>query len=236
MAHPGGAVPWSTSLLIPREDRQTHKVALVSLDDNVVGLEFEWLTDLLPRYGVKFEHIDGRSKAAIQRAYEDGSFDVLWFSGHGDFSGRQVENAKMPIHEGGAIGLRDMCSWVIPDGLRRLLVLNVCYGGASPFVGGMGEFGFGARLTSPCQAVVSHLWNVDWMVAAVFGALLSGGLVESSNYHKSFAQTLGFLHAGRETMVYALAEYGLWDAGERCERLAADLESLAHWGSPVFFV
>lgn len=227
--------PWSTSLRVPLADRKIRKVALIATDHTAGDMEFPWLKQLFLTRNVEIIAPVEVSVKSIREIYEDPSFDVIWFAGHGEFFGRQMAETHIPIDSGIALTLDDMYSWSIPQNLRRLLVLNLCYGGMAPLVEGLGELGFGTRLAGPSQAVVSHLWNVDWLVAPIFGAILADSLLMSGNFHEGFVHALTHLLKGKEDVLWTLADCDLWDAAERCDRLTADLASLAHWGSPVFF-
>ncbi|WP_437313157.1 hypothetical protein [Sorangium sp. So ce385] len=234
----GQSIPaWSTSLRRPRPDRRVRRVAVVATDATTEGMEIPWLETLLKDAGVEVvcHGASEVSPSSLQAVYEDGAFDVLWLTGHGEFSSLRPASSRLPLESGGEISFTSLTQWRVPEEDRRLLVINVCHGGMAPFLEGTGELGGGPRLAGPHQGVISHLWNTNWLLTPIWGALLLGEILRGGSFDAGFERALRALRSGKEGLGAALQQLGLQDAADRAARLGLDLQNLAHWGSPAFF-
>ena len=107
---------------------------------------------------------------AFRRFYEDASLDVAWVIGHGEQSAYDAAATGLVLDDRTLLPMGAISAMRIPNGGRRLLVLNICSSGATQIRGGLARVGFGHGLASPVQEVVAHLWPIDEDAALAFGS------------------------------------------------------------------
>jgi hypothetical protein len=131
--------------------------------------------------------------------------------------------------------LADLTRLPIPDGDRRLLVLNACETAAGAVFGGLGQFGLGGALTDERQAAIAHLWPVDDLAACAFGLLFAQELVDNETFFEAFCSALGRRIAMGAQLADGVAAYdGTETLAERIRARGDDYGNFLRWASPCF--
>lgn len=233
----GRAAPLSASLSQPQPDRAVRRIVVWP---SVTGADWEADAIRVAFDGTDaiVEVLDGTMTAErFIEAYEAATTDVLWIASHGERAPYRPHESRLVLGEGVELSLRDLLGLRVPDAGRRLLVLNSCDSGETATYGGLGEFGLGAAIAGPNQAVVAHLWPVGIREAASFGALVAVALAEGHSFYAAYEVAARVLGDGRER-VLELLDRDLTGAAELRDRLRSangpPEDNLLDWGSPVF--
>lgn len=171
---------------------------------------------------------------AFKAFYEDPTADVLWVIGHGEQSPFRPEDTGLVVANEALLNIPTLSTFEEPRHGRRLLVLNICSSGATQNKGGLARVGFAHGLVSPHQAVVGHLWPIDYYAALAFGCLFTANLV-----HLSPAEALAAtqdLMKDHDQLLDALSAISpSLEALDwlRSERAAEQLGNVLSWGSAV---
>lgn len=240
----GRTFPVAVSLQQPADDRKIRRVQIWAPNQTFSEcFEVDAITCIFESSGVEVRvcaNAEARSKEQFIQAYKDTSFDVFWVISHGDFNHWSPHSATIVLstEDQSGIGIGDLSSLSIDsssDG-RRLLVLNVCDGAASAMVGGLNKLGFAQALACRNQAVISHLWPVEPVYAAVFGACLALGLTKSDCLFTGYERTLSLLQGDSRELVNELQGAGLHKLVEHLNTRDYRFNSSIHtWGSAIFF-
>ena len=118
---------------------------------------------------------------------------------------------------------------------RRLLTLNIFYGATASSLSGIKRLCFSQALACDAQAVISHIWPVQSIHAAIFGACLAIGLSQETGHFEGYERTLSILFGG-ETLLRKLEEigHGGVQLAERARSQGYNPNSVFSWGSPLF--
>jgi hypothetical protein len=168
----------SVAAAAPARPRQ---VISVWSDDAVqlVDAEVQLLRSLGQRGGWEVRVFEGdRTAEAFARYYEDPEPDMLWVISHGEMDAHDLSQSGIVLADRTLMPIRDVARLAVPEVGRRLLVLNICSGGAAQNRGGMGHLGLAQSLARAHQQVIAHQWPVDSYPALVFAA---GFLLASIN-------------------------------------------------------
>jgi hypothetical protein len=122
---------------------------------------------------------------------------------------------------------------VRPRDTRRLLVLNVCDGGASPLAEGALAQGVATRVASRQQSVVSHLWPINPIAASAFGGVFAGELARANDAVGAFTCALAAMHGGQGPLADALTGLRIEELAARVVHNDVGWESPFIWGAPV---
>lgn len=178
-----------------------------------------------------FERTTDDIKADFKTFYEDPSSDVLWVIGHGKFEAHSAEGSGLQFDLDTVLSWDELGQMTVPEGDRRLLVLNVCSGAEVKVTGGVARIGIGPELAGTYQTVVGHQWAVDGGVALAFGALAASELAQGQTPLEAFRTAIGALRHP-ETVIEGIRK-GLGDVGA-IDRLQPDtMTGLLNWGCPI---
>jgi CHAT domain len=160
----------------------------------------------------------------------------MWVSCHGEHGAFEPERSMLTLSGQHVLTLEQMLELRTPraEG-RRLLVLNACDSGTAAQFGGIWEFGIGAVLAGPTQAVVGHQWSIGFVEAAGFGAVLAAALATGATYLEAVDAAAVALERGIGGIFDRLASEPI--DGELLARLEIARErsgDLLDWGSPTF--
>src|SRR5262249_21741668 len=137
------------------------------------------------------------SKDRFLEEYKRDDLDLLWGVAHGEFDHYKPHRASLRISSTESCGLTEMQRPRSTQGRRRLLVFNICDGGATASLNAPGELGLAALLAGASQAIVSHFCPIEPRTALLFGALLAARLASGGGYFASFEATLRIMLQGR---------------------------------------
>jgi hypothetical protein len=195
----GLTLPLTTSLVRPRSDRARCRIGLMSNPETWTSeLECEVVTHVLTDVEVRplLPTAD-----AFEQAYADETLDLLWVASHAELRHGDPRGSFLAFGDSERLTIDALDALPAPRGDRRLLVLNVCDGGASATLGGPAGFGVGPVLAGPSQAVVSHLWPMPPPVAATFGCFLAVALRGDASPLDAFAAVLRAMGRPRSAIV-----------------------------------
>ena len=176
----GWLAPLEASVAVVRPSR-SRRLMRVWRDDGVqlVDAEIEILRSLGSLGGWDVDVCDEeRTAANFRRFYEDAEPDLVWVIGHGEMDAHHIGQTGLVLGDGLILPVREMAAYALPEGDRRLLVLNICSGGAAQNRGGLGHLGLAQSLAGPHQSVVAHQWPVDYYPALAFAAAFMLGLID----------------------------------------------------------
>ena len=232
----GVSWPLAASLRSPLPDRAIRSVAIWATDAAMVDQEVDAVASLFGAAEIAVEVIRTEQTAGRFRdLYARDDVDVIWLTCHGEQALYQPERSRLSLGDA-ELTLEELSQLPAPTGPgRRLLVLNACDSATAAYLGGPADFGIGALLASPSQAVVGHLWPVGFMEAGGFGAVMAKALAGGASYLDSFGSALAALRGGPQGMLDALA--GTAVAGDLPKRLERALNrefDVLSWGSPTF--
>ena len=238
----GQSAPIAASFRRPHADRAVRRVALWSGADSLTEeIERSTVAAMFRASGAEVAVVVSH-EASIEQfldLYQSHNFDVVWLMSHGVFDHYAPKSATIMVDSNEAqIGISDLLARAPTSSERRLLVLNVCDGGRFEEVGVLPRVGLATAVASPAQATISHLWPIQPLAAAAFGALLAQHLARSLSYYDAFAQTHLTLHAGAGRIVQTLRASGVAEADsliQRIENATLKFENLAYSGSGAFY-
>ncbi len=231
-----GMSPWSVSLRKPRPDARPQNVTILATNPMMDSLEVDHVRRIFEAGGATLQHVSPEAcgRNALYRAWMNEACDVLWLSGHGNFDAFSPHQAHLMVGEE-PVYFSEIRGWGTPSRtLRRIVVLNTCYGGTSATMEGLGAVGLATAVAGPHQAVVSQLWNSHWLSSACFGVLLAGGLCKQG-FFNAFAESCAAMHSGAATVEHQLREIGADALADRVQRNdSVNWSDIAIWGSPCF--
>lgn len=106
----------------------------------------------------------------------------MWITGHGNHDPNDVLKSGLVLDNFDVFNLEDFSCLPAPD-RARVIVANICSGGAARMIGGIGSTGMASAITTDVQATVTHNWPIDTYAALAFGVvyfscLSDRGLIE----------------------------------------------------------
>lgn len=231
-----GPIEASVAAAAPARAR---RILSVWADDAVqlVDAELELLESLGRRGGWDVRRFEGdRSAEAFRRFYEDPEPDLLWVIGHGEMDAHNLSQSGIVLAGKALLPVREVGQLAIPELGRRLLVLNLCSGGAAQFRGGLGHLGLAHSLARPHQQVIAHQWPVDSYPALAFAAAFLLASIE-------YAPDEALRHAARSMRDIDGLRAGLAALDPELSAIArldvpgarANPDSVLNWGNPALF-
>ncbi len=231
----GWTLPLSMSLRKPKPDRPIRQALLYVGGSLFSPLEMEALEASLSSTNVRVTVRDAHemTSARFLADYHSAEFDLIWVGTHGVYDALEPDRAYLHLSELERVTLKDLRPPV--TGLRRLLVLNACDGGATALMGGVGEIGLAATASAAAQAVISHHWPIKSpTVAPVFAAVLAGHLGVEQTYFEAYQATVSTFEGGQ-----AALQTQLENISERLVHVVQDhpqdFDALTGWASAAFF-
>jgi hypothetical protein len=235
--------PIVTSFQEPRADRPLKKLLLWSCGTILGGHEIRSVGAFFSAHNIDCTVIDDTeiSSAEFLGFYRDSLFDAIWVNAHGEYDSHEPHQAYIKLSEDGrqTVSVVEMLQHTIPDQNRRLLLLNICLGGATYNTGSPACLGMGTMLANKNQAVISHIAEVGSFVAPLFGTLMAIGLQQTSSFFTAFRFAIRRLPWDHDT-VLDLIRTEAPQCNEIVERLSSsspgvDQDDIRTWGTPVFF-
>jgi hypothetical protein len=235
--------PIVTSFQEPQPDRPLRRVFLWSCGTILGGHDVRSVAAYLTARGVEcVTHPDtDLTREQFLEVYRDGRFDAIWVNAHGMFDPREPHRAYIKLSVDGqhTVSVADMLQYPVPPGGRRLLLLNICLGGAVLVTASPACLGMGAMLAGAHQAVVGHISEVGSFVAPLFGALMAVGLQRTGAFFPAFRFAIGTLPREHDATLELLRSEAP-ECGEVIERLSrsapgVNQDDIRTWGTPVFF-
>lgn len=199
--HFGQASPISLSLQPPLLQSPTRSVAIWKTDLALADEETEAVAEAFLSTGASVQVYQGgkRTASLFRRIYEGDEFDVLWVSGHAELDHFRPSLAYLDLGNDQQLHLAEALALDRPTReTQRLIVLNVCDGGAAAIHAGPDEVGFSAALAGPDQAVCSHQWPVHVISAAAFGALFATEIGSATSYIDAYVRAVTAMRGGVE--------------------------------------
>ena len=237
----GRAWPLATSLRAPLPDRVVRQVAVWATAVAGVDEEVAALGGFFGDAAIAVEIIQGDlSLERFAALYGRDDLDVLWLTCHGEQAIYAPEETHIKLSDDNWLTVEQMLDLPAPGGSqRRLLVLNACDSASSATFGGLTTFGPGAILAGPTQGVLGHMWPIEVISGAGFGAVLGASLARGYAFLESYGHATTALRGGPDGLLAALEEETV--VGDLRDRLEARSNAVDHepgildWGSPVFF-
>ncbi len=190
----GLSAPLEASVAAARPMRP-RRLMSIWRDDAVqlVDAEVEMLQSIGDRAGWNVHVFDGGQTAdQFLRFYEDPEPDLLWVISHGEMDAHDLTRSGIVMGDRSILPIRDVGELVVPNEDRRLLVLNICSGGAAQNRGGLASLGLAQTLAGPSQLVIAHQWPIDSYPALTFASAFMVGLIEAE-VGRAFSNTAGLM-------------------------------------------
>lgn len=236
---------WSSPVVASLEDplpmRKLGRVAIWCGGSITEQYELEAVNQIFLDHGIEVTVYNDKhrnTKDCLKAVYTSAEFDVVWIISHGRYDHWNPEQAGIQLSEvNGFITLDELLEFETPGDSRRLLILNLCDGGTTATVGGLHRTGIAPSLTNSKQSVISHIWPVEPLVAAVFGSFLSYYLSEKHDPMQAFNSAV--LHLMDER--YSIYEYvrstthKQIELPDRINRSSVEFGDFRHWASPIYF-
>lgn len=204
----GPELPLGVSLTVPAADRKLRRAEIWFGDVTLAEHEARAVAAILRRASIRVDTVDGVAAGSSRflSAYSDPDLDLLWLSSHAEFGHWLPRNTRLVFDHRGEIFLTigDLLGSRQPTGPRRLLVLDSCASGTLSALGGPSTLGLAGATAGPSQAVVSHLWPVGFLAAAVSGVLLASGLGKGLGFYAAFLYSSALMKAGPQGITMAL--------------------------------
>jgi hypothetical protein len=237
----GRILPFMSSFQPPLPDRSVLRVLLWSGGTLMSEIGLTASSDRLRRAGVQVERVPDEAQSAEEfvARYGDARYDVIWVDAHAEYDHYKPHSVFLRLFPGDDRGLplSALVRVPVPRRGRRLLFLNVCDGGTATPTRGAAKLGLAPMLAGPAQAVISHLWPVEQILATLLDALLAIGLARTTGFLTAFDLAQQAVRAGSAAALELLRnECGSdSDIVRWLEPRSMDLDSLAAWGSPAIF-
>lgn len=250
MAHPVQAIqqaswrvtwPIAASLSAPATDRPPHTAALWSGSGSMTeAREIEMVRSAFEATGATVEVFGpaNGTREAFLAAYQDPRFDVFWVASHGEFDHWSPRNVQLQIAaDRTMVSFEELLASAPAHEGRRLLVLNVCDGAKFEETGMVPRIGLAPGLASSRQATISHLWPVEGLPSAAFGAYLATFIAAGTPFFEAYVRALVAMRKPGSSIADELqALYGRnFDLLDRLRARNEDYKPLKYSGSPAFF-
>jgi hypothetical protein len=237
----GKCWPITTSLTSRQVDSKIKNVCLWSGANSATEeIEANLITQAFKDKGISVTTFKSNDTSLdkFKAIYQSNEFEIIWVMSHGNFDHWTLGDSSIQISPSEELHINEIVNYDIPfENSRRLLVLNICDGGNHNNTGGIEKLGVAQSVSNYNQCVISNLWPVHGVSAAVYGALLALQLANGVGFFKSFCSAIQDLIESEPNNVAKLNLLG--EDGEfinkRISNQNIDLESLFHIGSSVFF-
>ena len=238
----GFTLPIAVSLEKPLNERPIKQVLIWAPNQTISEeIEIAAVSEVLSKSGISVKIQSGeqaRNRERFIDAYKDPENDVFWVISHGEYDHWKPHEVKLMLSYDGEASVSFLDLSAIPldsSHGRRLLILNICDGATAASLGGINRLGFSQALACDAQAVISHIWPVQSIHAAIFGACLAIGLSQETGHFEGYERTLSILFGG-ETLLRKLEEigHGGVQLAERARSQGYNPNSVFSWGSPLF--
>lgn len=190
LLHSVGAplLPLVASYERPEADRPIHKAQVWVGELLMTTYESEIVPDVLQSGGASVEviNIADASAEAFKEAYVDPDVDLVWVISHAEHGHWRPDSTELILSEDERVTVGELAGLEPSGDGRRLLVLNTCEGAAAAALGGPSQVGLAGVAAGRGQAVISHLWPILPVPAAVFGALLAVGLSRGNDFLEAY--------------------------------------------------
>lgn len=203
----------------------------------LVDAEVEMLQSIgnRARWGV---HVFGGEQTADQfgRFYEDPESDVFWVISPGEMDAHDLARSGNVLGDQSILPIRDVGRLIVPNEDRRMLVLNICSGGAAQNRGGLASLGLARMLSSPSQLVIAHQWPVDSYPALIFASAFMVDII-GAEVGQAFSNTASLMQdIDRLRAALAAVDPGL-SALDRLDVEAARTAagSILNWGNAALY-
>mgnify|MGYP000205619594 CR=1 FL=1 len=231
--------PLSASLESPLQDRVVTNVCIWCGAGSITeDIELNAVKLVLEKQQISIDCFssDETTFDKFKSIYESNKYDVIWVMSHGEFDHFRPGSVSINISEDKAISLDEILHFSCPkSNKRRLLFLNVCDGATHSNVGGIAKLGFAPALSSQNQCVISHLWPVNPIVAATFGAMYAVNIAKGMSFFSAFQETLNHINSTKDDVVNRINTCVNDELGERINNKDIDFELMIHSGSATFF-
>lgn len=242
----GLTLPLEVSLAQALPNRPVRRVSIWPGSTYYTDFEVDALKAFGQLQGWRVDVFDTQAGAAadFRRFYEQAEPDLLWVAGHGEFVAHRPDESGIvleprpsgPSAEPGAyeiLPMQEVAQFGIPQGSRRLLVLNTCNGATTQGMAGMARIGLAQNIVQPAQAVIGHLWPASQAVSLAFGMLFASNL-GGKTIEAAFARTIAEMRVPADIPARLTERLGRPPEGLfRIERDAGELSSILAWGCPV---
>lgn len=233
----GETLPLSSSFQRPAEDRTIRKAIMLVDDSAYSHLERESLVRVLESNRIEYTIVDGSNRTAdeLLECIELENPDLIWFIGHGEFDHYAAHKSAIISSIRLEWSHFERLRTNSKDG-RRLVILNICSGGAPATDESPANTGIGPIIASSNNAVVGHLWDINPLVGATFGALLALELGKQTSFFEAFCAAVSALRKSRKDIESTIRSAGLPELADRVVNSdSIPFEDIASWGSPVFW-
>ncbi len=236
----GKTWPIASSLTKPQPDRKPKSVLIWQGEVYSGPMELDLVETAFKAAGAKVTKVapETSSPAEFLKEYENGSYDVLWVSSHGEFNHYMPHHVELRLaHDRSRVMLDDVWDRAPNSEGRRLLVLNVCDGARFAEPGLLPRIGLAAGLSCPTQATISHLWPVRLLPSAAFGACLAHQVAQGLPYFDAYCATLAALRKtawqiGADLEAVYGPDFQLIASLNACND---DFSGIETWGSAAFY-
>lgn len=239
--HLGWTSPISLSLRAPFPQSPLRSVIIWKTDLAYADEETEAIERAFLGAGASVRVYQGTERTApvFRQIYEEEDFDVLWVSGHAELDHFRPALAYLDLGNDQQFSIADAIALTRPvRDTKRLIVLNVCDGGAAAIHAGPDEVGLSVALAGPDQAVCAHQWPVGTVSAAAFGALFAYEIGRGRCYRDAYVDTITVMLGGIEDIRRKLdaALPGI-ELINRLERITSvrDRWTILDWGSAALY-
>ncbi len=236
----GKTWPIASSLTKPRPDRKPKSVLIWQGEVYSGPMELDLVEAAFKAAGAEVTKVapETSSPAEFLKEYENGNYDVLWVSSHGEFNHYMPHHVELRLaQDSSRVMLDDVWNRAPSSEERRLLVLNVCDGARFVEPSLLPRIGLAAGLSCPTQATISHLWPVRLLPSAAFGACLAYQVAQGLPYFEAYCAAVAALRKsawqiGTDLEAVYGPDFQLIASLKACND---DFSGIETWGSAAFY-
>ncbi|MFM9859052.1 CHAT domain-containing protein [Pseudoxanthobacter sp. M-2] len=231
----GWLAPLEASVQRPRPARRIRTVSIWPGETQTTEAEVAFLRAIAVQKGWHLKVTNPPLNAEAFRVYyEDPEADVLWVIGHGEQSPFRTSGSGLVLAGEQLLTAARLVAFTRPGEGSRLLVLNICSATATQTRGGLARIGLAHELAAANQAVIGHLWPIDYFAALAFGCALAVNLGQNDPAD-ALRETQLILQRHQDLITVLSAAAPGAEVIERLanEHAAERVANILSWGSAV---
>lgn len=210
-------------------------VFFLSSDTFTHDLEQSWIRS---EFGSDAEVFTDPTTELLTQYLSDEQYTHVYISAHGIYSHRQSggqaihfsPTATVPVAALEAINRRNSAT-------ARLVLLNICDGGASPLSFNHNSSGLAAALVARGLTVISHLWPIKPLYACIFGTIIIK-LLRTESTANALVDGYSILNRTNSEAAELVKKLGasFSNIGDALSKATFDVADFRNLGSTVIYV
>ncbi|NTU74369.1 CHAT domain-containing protein [Candidatus Roizmanbacteria bacterium] len=223
----------------PRKDRNIKNVIYFSADSTQYAqIELSSIKSIVKNSNINIQFVvgEGFSVDRLYDEYDNKKWDVIYVSTHYNYTHYEPHSGELILSDDKKVCLSELLKKNVPCYHRRMLFLNVCDGATSAYYGGLARFGMAGLLTKNNQAVVSHLWPINNLMAAVYASIFFANITKDIGMFELYRKTKRVIAGGKEQVLEFLKNHkGVDNLIERLENQKVECGEYVNSGSLAFY-